>query len=197
MDRNYSRRIFTAKTFFKELGFLIWNSLRLIKVFTNKRIKRLIGKILIVIDAVNECEYCTWMDAKLAIKNGVSEEEVKNMLKLEFETNISDYELPALMFAQHYAENLGMVDANMQEELTEYYGERLAKDILLAIRAVTFGNLYFNTWGAFPSRLKGNPAVNSNLLFEMIYFICNFIIIVPFILLKKLDRNAIALEVEK
>jgi len=197
MDQGYSKRIFTAKTFFKELGFLIWNALRLIQLFTNKRIEKLIGKILIVTDAVNECKYCSWMDAKLAIKNGVSEEEVKNMLKLEFETNVSDYELPALVFAQDYAENHGMVGADMLQTLTENYGEKLAKDLLLAIRAVTFGNLYFNTWGAFPSRLKGNPATNSNLLFEVLYFICNFIIVVPFIILKKLDRNTIVVEVEK
>lgn len=197
MERGYSKRIFTARTFFKELGFLIWNALRLIKVFTNKRIERLIGKILIVVDAVNECKYCSWMDAKLAIRNGVSEEEVRNMFKLEFETSVSDYELPAMVFTQEYAEKFGRPDADISEALIECYGEKLAEDIILAIRAVTFGNLYFNTWGAFLSRLKGKPAANSNPLFEVVYFIINFIIVVPFIIIKKMDRNAIELDAEK
>lgn len=193
MEKGYSKKIFTAKMFFADFGFLIWHLPQLVKVFTNKKIEKLIGKILIVTDAVNECMYCSWLDAKLAIKNGISEEEVKNMMNLEFQTSVSNYEWPALIFAQDFAENNRKADVEMLKTLTSHYGEKTTKDILLAIRAVIFGNLYFNTWGAFLSRLKGKPAPNSNLIFELVYFICNFVIIIPFVVLRKLDRNAIGL----
>ena len=82
----------------------------------------------------------------------------------------------------------------MTKKLIDEYGEKTARDILLAIRAVTFGNLYFNTWAAIISRFKGKPAANSNILFELVYFLLNFVIIVPFIILRKLDRKAIRME---
>ena len=118
-------------------------------------------KILIVTDAVNGCIYCSWMDAKLAIRSGISEDEVRNMLKLEFHTDASESELNALLFAQHYAETNRHPDP------------------------------YFNTWGAVLSRFRGNPAPDSNVIFELIYALLNFIIIVPFVILRKLDRKAI------
>jgi AhpD family alkylhydroperoxidase len=59
--------------------------------------EHLIEKILIVTDAVNGCIYCSWMDAKLAIKSGISEDEVHNMLKLQFHRDAAESELNALL----------------------------------------------------------------------------------------------------
>jgi AhpD family alkylhydroperoxidase len=189
--KGFAKRIFTARSFFNDLGFLIWNFPKFIRVLTSKQKPRLLfEKIFIVTDAVNECIYCSWLDAKLATKSGVSEEEIKNLLKLEFQTDASESEVNALLFAQHFAETNSNPDPEMTSKLFDYYGERTAKNIILAIRAVTFGNLYFNTWGAIISRFKGNPAPNSNVIFEMFYFLLNFIIILPFLILKKLDKKA-------
>ena len=192
MKKGFKKRIFTARLFFNDLGFLIWNFPKIIRVFTNKQNpKQLFEKILIVTDAVNGCIYCSWLDAKLAIKSGISKEEINNMLNLQFHTDASESELNALLFAQHFAETNRNPDPEMTNKLFDYYGEKTAKNIILAIRTVTFGNLYFNTWGAIISRFKGNPAENSNVIFEMVYFLLNFIIILPFIILRKLDKKAI------
>ena len=192
MTHGFTKRIFTASLFFSDLGFLLWNLPKIIAVFSKKQDpKQLIEKILIVTDAVNGCIYFSWLDAKLAVKSGISEEEIKNILKLEFRTDASESELNALLFAQHFAETNRNPDPEMTNKLFEFYGEKTAKNIILAIRAVTFGNLYFNTWGAIISRFKGNPAPNSNVIFEMVYFLLNFMIITPFVILRKLDKKAI------
>ena len=192
MTHGFTKRIFTASLFFSDLGFLLWNLPKIIAVFSKKQDpKQLIEKILIVTDAVNGCIYCSWLDAKLAVKSGINEEEIKNILKLEFRTDASESELNALLFAQHFAETNRNPDPEMTNKLFEFYGEKTAKNIILAIRAVTFGNLYFNTWGAIISRFKGNPAPNSNVIFEMVYFLLNFMIITPFVILRKLDKKAI------
>lgn len=192
MTHKYSKRIFTARLFINDLAYLIWNSPKIIRIFTNKQNpEQLFEKILIVTDAVNGCIYCSWLDAKLAIKSGISEEEIHNMLKLQFQTDASETELNALLFAQHFAETNRNPDPEITNKLFNFYGEKTAKNIILAIRTVTFGNLYFNTWGAIISRFKGNPAKNSNLIFEIIYFLLNSIIILPFIILRKLDKKAI------
>lgn len=191
MKRGFAKRIFTARLFLAQLGFLIWNSPQIMRVFTNKEQKQLIEKALLVTDATNECVYCSWLDAKLAIQSGMDEEEIQNMMRLQFQTEASEYELYTLLFAQHFAETRENPDPAMTDKLFAYYGEKTAKDIILAIRAVTFGNLYFNTWEAIISRCKGKPAPNSSVIFEMVYFLLNFIIILPFIILRKLDKKAI------
>lgn len=141
MKQGFSKRIFTARLFFNDLGFLIWNAPKIISVFLIRRNpEHLIEKILIVTDAVNGCIYCSWMDAKLAMRSGVSEDEIRNLLKLEFHTDASPYELNALLYAQHYAETNRRPDPEMTKDLFDSYGEKIANDILVAIRMVTFGN---------------------------------------------------------
>lgn len=194
MTHRFTKRIFTARSFLNDLGFLLWNLPKIILVFTHKQNpKHLFEKIVIVTDAVNGCIYCSWLDAKLAMKSGVSEDEIKDMLQLQFHTNASEAELNALLYAQHYAETNSKPDPAMTNKLFEYYGHKTARNIILAIRAVTFGNMYFNTWGAIISRFKGKPAEDSNVIFESLYFLLNFIIIVPFVILRRLDKKAIGI----
>jgi len=194
MKSRFSKRIFTAKSFIAELAFVIWHLPKIIYIFVSKKSpKHLLEKIVIVTDAVNGCIYCSWMDAKLAIKNGMSEDEVNGMLNLQFHTHVTDYDRVALLFAQHYAETSGHPDKEMAEKLNQVYGDKTASNIMLAIKAVTFGNMYFNTWLAAISRFQGRPAPNSSIVFEVAYILINFIIIVPVMILRKLDRNAIGI----
>lgn len=194
MKKGFSKRIFTARLFFTDLAFLVWNFPKIVRIFTSRQNQnQLFEKVLVVTDAVNGCIYCSWLDAKLALKSGISEEEILNMMKLQFHTNASVSEVNALLFAQHYAQSNRNPDPEMVNQLFTHYGEKTASDIILTIRVVTFGNLYFNTWGAAISRFKGNPAPNSSVVFELAYLLLNFIIILPFVILRKLDKHAIGL----
>ena len=190
-DYGYRKRIFTASSFLRELGFVTGHLPRILGVLSNKKNSHLIGKILLVTDAMNDCQYCTWLDAKLAMKEGANKEDILQIIQLAFHADAAEQELPALLFAQHVSESNGNPDPEMTARLVETYGEKTAADIQLAIRAVTFGNLYFNTWEAALSRFGGKPAPNSNPVFEAIFFLCNFMIILPFVILKKVDRGAL------
>lgn len=195
MNKYFTERIFTPKPFFRDLGFLAWHLPGIIGLFANKlNSEHLLEKIFIVTDAVNGCIYCSWMDSKLALKSGISADEIANMLKLQFHADASEDELNALLFTQHYAESNGSPDQGMLDNLYAYYGDKTAKDILLAIRAVTFGNLYFNTWRAVISRIRGKPAEHSNALFEFVYFLLNTPIILPFVIIRKFDRKSIKID---
>lgn len=190
MKKGFSKRIFTPWQFIRDLGYLSGHLPGIIRILYSKhKPKQLYEKIFMVTDAVNGCIYCSWLDAKLAVKSGMSEEEIQSVLKLEFQTAASAYELNALLYAQHYAETNRHPDPNMTAKLFATYGEKIANDILLAIRAVTFGNLYFNTWRAVISRFRGEPAPGSNIIFEIVYFLINFMIIMPFVILRRFDRR--------
>ena len=137
-----------------------------------------------IVTAVNGCSYCTWFHAKQAVSSGISEEEVKNMLNLQFKADASEFELLGLLYSQHYAETNRKPDDDMTEKLFEYYGDKTAKHIIIMIRMIFFGNLLGNTFDAFLSRLKGNKAENSNVIFETVFFILNapfMLSLLPFI----------------
>ena len=142
-----------------------------------------------VVTAVNGCTYCTWFHAKQAVSSGISENEVKNMLNLQFKADASDFETLGLLYAQHYAETNRNPDKEMKDKLFEYYGGKIANDIILIIRMIFFGNLQGNTFDAFLSRLKGNKASNSNVIFEFIFFLINAPLMLPLIPFTKKYRK--------
>ncbi len=155
-------------------------------VFFSKEIDNIFReKIMTVVTAVNGCTYCSWFHAKVAVSSGMTEEEVKEMMNLQFNTNTNKRELAALLYAQHYAESNRKTDEVMENKLIETYGDKTARQIKLIIRLIFFANLQGNTFDAFISRVKGIPAKNSNAIFEFLFFLINIPFVLPVIPLKK------------
>lgn len=190
MKTGFDKRIFTFGTFVKDMGFILSNIPRAVAMSRNEKINRaFMEKIMTVVTTVNGCVYCSWFHAKQAVESGMSEEEVKNLLDLQFETDASEDELPALLYAQHYAETNRNPDPEMVDKLFAHYGDETAKQILFIIRMIFFGNLLGNTWDAVISRLKGNPAKGSSPVFESIFFLLTWYFMVPAMFLPKEDRG--------
>ena len=158
-----------------DLGYLLIRFPRMIGALRNKEISAAFReKIMLVITSINECSYCSWFHAKQAVQSGVSEEEVANMLKLQFHADASPFEQHALLYAQHYAETNRKPDAEMTAKLFDYYEDKTAKHIILLIRMIFFGNLFGNTWDAVIDRFKGKPNEDSNIIFESVFFVLVF-----------------------
>ena len=190
MKPQFDKKIFTARTFIKDIGFIITKVTKFKSAYRNEKIgKAFIEKIMSVVTAVNGCTLCEWYHAKLAVESGISEEEMKNMLNLQFQADASDFELTALLYAQHYAETNRNPDEEMTNKLFDYYGDEMANNIILLIRGIFFGNLLGNTWDAVLSRLKGKPAENSNVFFEFFFFLSTFIVMTPAMFLSKDYRS--------
>jgi len=186
MTQNFTRKIYTTSLLFKDLGFLLVNTPQIIAALRNKKIgKVFMEKIMTVVTAVNGCRYCEWFHAKQAASCGISNEEIKNMLNLQFKADASDFEILGMLYAQHYAETDRNPEKKMTDKLIDYYGPETANHIILMIRMIFFGNLSGNTFDAFLSRLKGNKAQNSNVVFEFFFFLINAPIMVPLLILIK------------
>ena len=186
MKDKFDRKIFTPGLFLNDLGFFLRKTPSIISALRNKQISRaFIEKIMTITTAVNGCTYCSWYHAKQALASGISEEELKNMLNLQFQADASDFETMALLYAQHFAETNRQPDEEMTEKFTEFYGKKTAGHIYLFIRLINFGNLYGNTWDAILSRFKGNPAENSNIVFEAFFFVISFWFMFPLMVISK------------
>lgn len=178
--KEFDRRIFTAKTFFQDLFFLMTHVKEIYAAMKNEELgKKFMEKIMIVVTAVNGCTYCTWFHAKQAVATGISKEETKNIFQLQFKANAQEHELFALLFAQHYAETNRQPEADMSKKLIELYGTETAQHIIMFIHMIWFGNLSGNTFDAFLSRFKGIKASNSCIFFEFFFFIVNLPFMLP------------------
>lgn len=194
MQRGFDKKIFTARLFLNDIGFLMRNAIKITGVFRNKKITKIfVEKIMTVTTAVNGCVYCAWFHAKQAVASGMSTAEVQNLLNLQFHANATGFELMALLYAQHFAETNRNPDPEMTKKLFDYYGNPTANHIILIIRMIFFGNLYGNTWDAVISRFKGNPAKDSDLFFEIGFFLMNFWIMFPAMILMKKDQKIVRL----
>lgn len=190
MSNYFTKKIYTSKLFFGDIKFLLSHFSQIRKARKNPEIsKAFIEKIMTVTTAVNGCRYCTWFHAKQAVLSGISKEEVKNMLNLQFQADANEFEIPGLLYAQHYAETDRKPEKEMTEKFYEFYGKTTADDIYLYMRMIFFGNLSGNTWDAVLSRLKGKPAEGSNWLFEIFFFIFNFPAMLPIMIAMKNDEK--------
>ena len=152
----------------------------MIGVARDGRVSRaMVEKIMAVTTAVNGCTYCEWYHAKAAAAAGISADEIRNLFALQFAADASDFELMALLYAQHDAETAHQPDDEMTARLVDTYGLATAEQIEVVIGMIHFGNLAGNTWDAVLSRFKGRAAPEGNLAFELIFFLLTFWFMFP------------------
>ncbi|MCK9309152.1 MAG: carboxymuconolactone decarboxylase family protein [Candidatus Cloacimonetes bacterium] len=193
MLTGFKKRIYTPGVLAGDIWFLLTNIGGFAAAKKNEKLSRVfIEKIMSVVTAVNGCVYCSWFHAKESSSAGMSQSEIDNLFKLQFDTEADEYELPALKYAQHFAETERKPDPQEKTAFVNFYGAKTAWEIMLFIRLIFWGNLLGNTYDAFLSRLKGHPAPNSNAIFEFFFFIFAFPLLFPASLLLKKDSKKAA-----
>lgn len=128
-------------------------------------------RIMLAVTSVNECTYCSYFHTKVALESGCSDEEIRDIL--EGELSCADKaELPALAFAQHFAESQDDPSREALKHLIKVYGVKKSKKIIAACRMITLGNLFGNTIDAYIHRYHGiNPIDGSPFLERFIYYV--------------------------
>jgi len=101
-------------------------------------------RLMLAVTAVNDCRYCSYYHAKEALRANLSEAEIRHM-----QDGIVDLapaeELPALLYAQHWAESDGRPDPDARQKLVDAYGAEKAEAIEVVLRMIRTGNLLGNT----------------------------------------------------
>lgn len=110
-------------------------------------------RIMLAVTRVNECRYCSYLHSNLALKSGINKEEINLLLQGEYK-NCSDEEIPAVLYAQHWADNNGNPDIEAKNKLIEVYGEKKAINIEMYLRMIRIGNLTGNTIDFFLYKLS-------------------------------------------
>lgn len=115
-------------------------------------------KVMLGVTSVTDCGICQWGHSHWAMANGVSLEEVNQILSQQTEAlkATNPAEAAAILFAQYYAENPDQFDPNSIENLKKYYSDAQVAEILAYVRVIMFGSLTGNTLEALLSRLRNH-----------------------------------------
>ena len=99
---------------------------------------------MLAVTSVNRCRYCSYAHTKQALIKGIDEGEIEE-LKNGITENCPTNEVPALLYAQYWAETQGETEPGARERIVEVYDEETVKAIELTLQSIQMGNLLGNT----------------------------------------------------
>ncbi len=186
-----SRTEYKRKFTFPEMYWAFINIPKaLLRLISNKKSKivdkEFIERLQLAVTEVNGCAACSYAHTYLALKQGMSNEEINSFLSGDG-TFINQEEARAIMFAQHYADTRGFPKKDAYASLLNEYGDKKAELIIAAIQIMHAGNIYGIPYSAFISRLKGAPYKDSSLVYELGMHIAGFFLL-PIALIHGLIR---------
>lgn len=177
-----AEKAFKKKYSTGEFYTVLYNGLRTMKHLKQAKKDGLLGqefieRIMLAVTEVNGCEMCSYAHTNWALEAGLSGEEIEQLLAGSADGTPPD-ELPAILFAQHYADKKGHADKEAWERVMELYGPDKALGILGAVREIMIGNVYGAVASAFSSRFKGKPYKNSN-VFKEVGMLLSILVLFP------------------
>ncbi len=181
----FYKRVYGIKEFYYILEEAV-NSFPILRKARKKSIlsKQFQERIMLAVSEVNGCEMCSYYHTKEALKSGMSETEIQNMLQGEL-GEIPEEESVAIFFAQHYAESSANSDMEAWKRVVGYYGEEKAEAILAYIKVIMMGNVYGLAAGSFLNRFKGVQVNKKSTIGLELSIILSVIILFPFLFVKK------------
>lgn len=168
---------------FGEVYGILRDGMRTAPRLSRARSRHLIDKpfmerIMMAVTEVNGCAVCSYAHAKMALRAGMSETEIRNMSDGRFD-DTPDEQMTAILFAQHYADNRALPDRDLWQKLIDRYGQTLAEGILGAIRIIMMGNAIGIPWGSLIGRFRGKTDSRSSLPYEIGILLGSVLLIPP------------------
>ncbi len=168
---------------------ILYNGLRTMKYLSEAKKedlldKQFIERIMLAVTEVNGCAICSYAHTRMALESGMNNEEIAHILSGATDDIPAD-QLPAILFAQHYAENRAHPSEGTWQRIVERYGIMKAQGILAAIRMMMIGNTYGIAFSSFANRFKGKPDERSSLIYEIGMILCG-ILSIPIVLIHAL-----------
>ncbi|MFD1553654.1 carboxymuconolactone decarboxylase family protein [Putridiphycobacter roseus] len=175
--RTEFKRKFSLKEMYRAAVFV---PMAMQKLNRNKKSKLIdqnfIKRIDLAVTEVNGCAICSYGHAKMALRQGMGNEEINSFLS---EGGGGDFikpeEAKAILFAQHFADSRACPKKYAYDAIVKEYGEEKAEIILSAAQVMIFGNMYGIPLSAFLSRLKGKPYKDSSFLYEFKVLLLGFL----------------------
>lgn len=177
LSKKVFKRRFTFGELYRTLVFVPKALSILMKNTTSKLVdKNFIERLQLAVTEVNGCPACSYQHTKIALRQGMSNEEIHSFLR-GWDQFITPQEGKAILFAQHFAESRWFPKKYAYQALIKEYGEKQANIIFSAVQIMLAGNMYGIPYSAFQSRITGQTYVDSSLFYELGMLFGGFIIL--------------------
>lgn len=196
VQRNEFKRRFNLWELYRSFVFV---PRAMFKLRRNRKSKlvdnHFVERLQLAVTEVNGCAACSYQHTKMALEQGMSNDEIISFLSGGSDFTKSE-EAKAIMFAQHFADSRGYPKQYAYDSIAEEYGKKEAAIILSATQIMIAGNMYGIPFSAFLSRLQGKPYKDSGLFYELGMLIVG-ILCLPIALIHGLLRGLIGLPNER
>jgi AhpD family alkylhydroperoxidase len=128
--------------------------------------KQMKERIMLAVTNVNGCALCSFVHSKIALKSGLSPSEIKGLLGGE-KDQVSDEDLLAILFAEHFADSKEHPDKEVMHRLIGAYGEDKANLILASAIMISLTNTIGITLDLMKKRLLFKRDKRSSFLGEL------------------------------
>lgn len=167
MRSEYGRKLYSLAEFYQILYLMLRTGKYMSRAKKNGSLStRLIERIMLAVTEVNRCPLCSYGHTKMALESGMSLEEIQKLLSCCLDDVPKD-EVPAVLFAQHYADSRAHPSSEAWNSIVDRYGIAEARGILGAVRMIMFGNAFGIVLSSLSGRLSGKPDPRSSLLYEL------------------------------
>ena len=143
-------------------------------------------RLMLAVTEVNGCALCSYGHSRMALEAGLSGQEIEDMLGGQTDGAPKE-ELPAILFAQHYADTRGKPTAAAWAQLVDRYGAPQAAGMLGAIRMITVGNTWGIPAGSLLARLTKKEKYHIDPRSNVGYEIAMLLLLLPFLLVAMLQ----------
>ena len=167
IQKNEFKRKFSLWELYRSFVFSARALTKLIKNNKTKLVDNdFVERLQLAVTEVNGCAACSYQHTKMALKQGMSNEEISSFLS-GGNNFTKPEEAKAIMFAQHFADSRGFPKKYAYDAIEEEYGKEKTSIILAASQVMIAGNMYGIPLSAFLSRLQGKPYKDSTLFYEL------------------------------
>ena len=149
-------------------------------------------RLMLAVTEVNGCALCSYGHSRMALEAGLSGQEIEELLGGQTDGAPKE-ELPAILFAQHYADTRGKPTAAAWAQLIARYGEQQAAGMLGAIRMITVGNTWGIPTGSLLARLTKKEKYHVDARSSVGYELVMLLLLLPFLLVAALQALGAAL----
>jgi len=136
-----NKKIYTYKETFRT-AVCFFNGLRFIKKAKKDKVinKAFVERIMLGVTEVNGCTLCSYQHTGVALKAGLSREEIRALLDGELQT-VKEHEIIGVLFGKHVADQRGLFDKEAYDRMVKEYGEERSLGVLGAVRIIMFTNI--------------------------------------------------------
>jgi len=152
----FTKRTFTLPLLARSLGAVLLRLSVLAMAYVRPSLPRALREqVMLGVNSVNGCRYCSWAHTGLALAHGVNLNELAYLLDTGTFGKMDERDTTAILFAQNFADTVRNPTPESRAALAKRFTAYERRELMAYIHAVYLGSLCGNSADAWLARFAG------------------------------------------